>query len=253
MALVPELQDHGCSLRGNVICKYITGEVVRCADCEYKKLTDNGRMNVAIDFYKKENVLDDYPIVSPEGEQCELCRGAVKNKATTKAYAKITNKKLDVKRDLAGSGGAINGGELDIIVPACTPCLKNFKKVRLYSYAIIVLVILMVSAITIAMNLAYPLDSNIASMFIFLVSATLGVGAYIGLMKLLSISMAKKTFLNVFDLPKLRGFKQRGWYVRRGGSIMPTLYAIPPQPMVDPLRPEENEQPGRKRAREEKA
>ncbi len=255
MALVPELQDHGCSLRGNVICKYVKGEVVRCADCEYKKLTDNGRMHVAVDYYKAENVLDNYPLVDPEGEDCALCRRSVKNKATTKAYSKITNKKLDVRRDVVGSGGSINGGEIDIIAPACQSCMKNLKKMKLYHYGIIALAAIAVCAATVAINLSFPASSSVMSMFSFVVCVTLGVGLYIGSMHLLGKAMSNKTYLYVFDLPALRGFKQKGWYTRRGSNTLPTIYDKPPLVLIDPLRPEESipQKQSHRRAREEKA
>ena len=254
MALVPELQDHGCSLRGSVICKYIKGEVVRCADCEYKKLTDNGRMHVAIDFYKAENVLDDYPLVDPDGEDCALCKSA-KNKATTKAYSKITNKKLDVKRDLAGSGGSINGGEIDIVMPACDSCMKNLKKMKLYHAGVLTLAVVLAGAATVAVNLSFPDNSSVMSMFSFIICVTLGFGLYLGLMRLLAKAMSNKTYLYAFDLPALRGFKQKGWYARRGGNILPTIYDKPPFVLIDPLKPEESmpTKQGRKRTNEERA
>lgn len=235
MALIRELQDHGCALRGSKICKYIKGDVTRCAACEYKPMTDEQIEQVVADFYMSENLLDGYPIVTSEEGQCGLCRGANKNPATTKAYAKITNKALDVKRDLAGTGGRINGGEIDIEVPACKACMKNIKKVRLLHYSLLVLIAILVCYAIFALNMAYPTSSRVVSMFIFFGCSAAGVGMYLALMRVFSSAIARKTYVNALDLPVFKGFKQKGWYVRKGGRVLPTLYNRPPMATVDEL------------------
>ena len=35
MALVRELEDHGCDLKASILCKYTKQEVQRCNACEY--------------------------------------------------------------------------------------------------------------------------------------------------------------------------------------------------------------------------
>ncbi len=236
MALIRELEDHGCSLRGSVVCKYIKGDVTRCAACEYKKATDEQRMQVAIDYYIGEDLLECYPIAITDDEAtCALCRGQ-KNPATTKAYAKITNKALDVKRDVAGSGGRINGGEIDVEVPACEDCMKNIKKVRRFNNLIIAVIVVTIGAAVYAINATYEMQSSIATMFMFLGCCVAGTGLYFLSMRALVLAISKRTCVQVLDLPALRGFKQKGWYVRRSGMVMPTLHRDPPMSVVDELK-----------------
>lgn len=256
MALVRELQDHGCSLRGSVICKFIKGDVTRCAACEYKKMTDEQRTQVAVDYYIAEELLECYPItVAADDTICELCRGGKKNPATTKAYAKITNKALDVKRDLAGSGGRINGGEIDIEVPACKACMKNIRKIKLFHYAVIAVIIALIGTATYAMNVVYPTSGGLLSMFEFLGCCVVGIGMYVLAMRGIKAAVGKKTYVHVLDLPALRGFKQKGWYVRRAGRVLPTLHRDPPVSVVDELKIDEQEKAykdARKRKRMER-
>ena len=114
MALVRELEDHGCDLKASILCKYTKQEVQRCNACEYKSMTDEERKQIVIDHYLNEGLLDAYPIeVGNEEGDCALCRKKAR-KATTQTYAKITNKCMDVRKDLAGSGEKINGGEIAI-------------------------------------------------------------------------------------------------------------------------------------------
>jgi hypothetical protein len=233
MALVRELEDHGCTLRGSVVCRYIKGDVTRCVACEYKTATDEVRTQAAADHYIAEGLLEGYPIVVAEDASvCALCRG-VKNPATTRAYAKITNKAMDVKRDLAGSGGSINGGELDIEAPACQPCLKRISMMRAVHYALIAAIVLIIGAGVFALNMVYPMDSGVASMFVFFGCAVAGVGMYIAFMRIFTAAIQRKTVLNVLDLPALRGFRQKGWYVRGANRMLPTLHSYPPAPLVD--------------------
>ncbi|MFR4008507.1 MAG: hypothetical protein ACLT0Y_03890 [Christensenellales bacterium] len=87
MALVRELEDHGCDLKASVICKYTKQEVQRCNACEYKSLTDEQRKQVVIDYYLEQGLLDEYPIdLKNEEGTCALCRKNA-NKAATQTYA----------------------------------------------------------------------------------------------------------------------------------------------------------------------
>jgi len=236
MALIRELQDHGCALRGSKICKYIKGDVTRCAACEYKAMGEEEIMQVASDFYISEGLMEGYPIVTSDEDKCGLCRGANKNKATAKAYAKITNKVLDVKRDLAGTGGRINGGEIDIEVPACKSCMKNLSKIKIAHYTLLVLITILAFYAIFALNLMYPTSSRVVSMFIFFGCCASGVGMYLALMRIFSSAIANKSYVNVLDLPALKGFKQKGFYVRKGGKVLPTLHHKPPFATVDELQ-----------------
>ena len=68
MALVRELEDHGCDLKASILCKYTKQEVQRCNACEYKSMTDEERKQIVIDHYLNEGLLDAYPIeVGNEG------------------------------------------------------------------------------------------------------------------------------------------------------------------------------------------
>ena len=49
MALVRELEDHGCDLKASILCKYTKQEVQRCNACEYKSMTDEERKQIVID------------------------------------------------------------------------------------------------------------------------------------------------------------------------------------------------------------
>ena len=40
MALVRELEDHGCDLKASILCKYTKQAVQRGHACEYKSMTD---------------------------------------------------------------------------------------------------------------------------------------------------------------------------------------------------------------------
>lgn len=234
MALIRELQDHGCSLRGSVICKYIKGDVTRCAACEYKKMTDEQIMQVAADYYIDEDLMDCYPINIAEDERvCALCRGKQKNAATTKAYAKITNKALDVRRDMVGSGGRINGGEIDVEAPACKACMKNIRKLRRFHYLTITAIIILICAAALGINMTYSLGGGLVSMFVFAGFCVIGVGVYLLVMRGIKSAIGQKTCVSVLDLPALRGFKQKGWYVRRAGMVLPTLHSDPPVSVVD--------------------
>ena len=113
MALVRELEDHGCDLKASVICKYTKQEVQRCNACEYKSLTDEQRKQVVIDYYLEQGLLDEYPIdLKNEEGTCALCRKNA-NKATTQTYAKITNKCMDVRKDLT-AGRKSTAGKLPL-------------------------------------------------------------------------------------------------------------------------------------------
>ena len=48
MALVRELEDHGCDLKASILCKYTKQEVQRCNACEYKSMTDEERKQIVI-------------------------------------------------------------------------------------------------------------------------------------------------------------------------------------------------------------
>ena len=67
MALVRELEDHGCDLKASILCKYTKQEVQRCNACEYKSMTDEERKQIVIDHYLNEGLLDAYPIEVRKG------------------------------------------------------------------------------------------------------------------------------------------------------------------------------------------
>jgi hypothetical protein len=234
MALIRELEDNGCSLRGSAVCKLIKSDVTRCVACEYQKASDQTRTQVAVKHYLDEGTLVSHPVVITEDPSvCALCRGESKNPATTKAYAKITNKSMDVKRDLAGSGGTINGGEIDIEAPACKPCMQNIAKLRMYHYTFLWVAVILACLSIVAINLMFSIVSSPAAMMVFFGCVVGAAGLYYLGITAVRKAIEKKTCIQVLDLPALKGFGGKGWYVRNANRLLPTLHRDPPVAFVD--------------------
>ena len=234
MALVRELEENGCSLRASVVCKYIKGEVQRCVACEYKNYTDEQRTEVVINHYLDEHLMEAYPFeTQPEAGKCGLCAKQKSNAATTTAYAKITNRCMDVKRDMVGSGDRINGGEIDVEVPACEDCMQNLKRARRSSRIDVVACALLVCAATLLINLARPPLEGVFPMITFFVCAGAGWMLYRVLQRARMHKLGQQTHLHALDLPVFAGFRKNGWYVRNESAFAPSFYDKPPAAIVD--------------------
>lgn len=234
MALVRELEDNGCSLRASVVCKYIRGEVQRCVACEYKNYTDEQRTEVVINHYLDEHLMEAYPFeTQPAPGKCGLCAKKTPNDATTTAYAKITNKCMDVKRDMVGSGDRINGGEIDVEVPACQTCMQNLKKAKRANLITVIGCSLLVCAGTLVINLSMPTLEGIFPMITFFVCAGAGWMLYRVLQRARIQKLGQQTHLHALDLPVFVGFRKNGWYVRGESPFAPSFHDKPPAAIVD--------------------
>ena len=236
MALVRELEDHGCELKASIICKYTKQEVQRCNACEYKTMTEEERKQIVIDHYLNEGLLDAYPIeVGNEEGDCALCRKNAR-KATTQTYAKITNKCMDVRKDLAGSGEKINGGEIAIEIPTCETCKQNIRKAKWLRKLMMVVCVILAFAATAIINISIPKTGEQAGFIAFAVFAAcclLGFGVYYLSVRAILNKISKETRIQVFDLTALAPLKEKEWYVRGMNWLKATIYAEMPEDLVD--------------------
>ena len=237
MALVRELEDHGCDLKASIICKYTKQEVQRCNACEYKSLTDEQRKQVVIDYYLEQGLLDEYPIdLKNEEGTCALCRKNA-NKATTQTYAKITNKCMDVRKDLVDSGEKINGGEIGIEIPTCQACKENVRKAKWIRKAWMVVCVILVFVATALINISMPKGEGVSggmmSFGIFAACCLVSFGVYYIGVKAILKNIGSKTYLQILDIPALAKLKDKDWYVRGMNWMKATIFAEMPEDLVD--------------------
>ena len=236
MALVRELEDHGCDLKASILCKYTKQEVQRCNACEYKSMTDEERKQIVIDHYLNEGLLDAYPIeVGNEEGDCALCRKKAR-KATTQTYAKITNKCMDVRKDLAGSGEKINGGEIAIEIPTCQACKQNIRKTKWLRSLMMVVCVILAFAATAIINISVPQSpdhTGFIPLTVFAGCCLASFGIYYVSVKAILNKIGQQTRVQVFDLPALAPIKDKDWYVRGMNWLKATIYAEMPEDLVD--------------------
>ncbi|MBQ6692581.1 MAG: hypothetical protein IJN00_04525, partial [Clostridia bacterium] len=208
------------------------------------------------DYYVREGLMEEYPIRVMEDEHvCALCKGATPNSATGVAYAKIANQAMDVKRDLAGTGGRINGGVIEVKAPACEHCLENLAKCEKTSKRTLVIFSVLTVLVSFAVSTLMNLQGGLTGLAILGASAALGFGGYMITNRSLQNRINSETVTDVMDLPALKGFKEKKWYVRGTSRFKPTLHAEPPMFIYDerdPVAVQQAEQARRKRREEEK-
>lgn len=238
MALVRELEDHGCDLKASVLCKYTKQEVQRCNACEYKKMTDEQRKQLVIDHYLAEGLLETYPVEAGNEEgDCALCRKAAR-KATATTYAKIANKCMDVRKDLAGSGDKINGGEIPVEIPTCQKCKENVRKAKWSRKLLMVGSVVLTFALTALINILVlsggaGAQTGFLPLAVFAGSCVVGFGVYYLGVKAILKNIAKQTHLQVFDIPALKPLQEKEWYVRGTNWLKATIYPEMPDDLVD--------------------
>ncbi len=236
MALVQELESNGCELKASPLCKYIKREVQRCQACEFKAMSKEERKQQVVEYYQSLDLLKEYPIPVSEQGKCALCRKDSRE-ATTQTYAKITNKIMDVKKDLAGSGEKINGGEIELAFPTCQRCQENIRKVHFQRKMMAVLSVIFVVATTGLINVTITptiqATGTLVPMLVFFACCVAGSGLYYLLTKN-SLSFTRKTtHIQALDLPALAEMKKQGWYVRGNNWLKATIYPQMPEDLVE--------------------
>ena len=228
------LEQYGCAFKGSPICRYVRGEVRHCNECEIGSLKRKERVQMAVEYYQEQGVLNEYPVHIGEEGTCALCRGEQRNEATTKAYAKIANHCLDGKRVTTGVGNLVNGGEIDIEAPACEKCMKNIQKASRGDTVILTLIVLAAVALAFCLNaFVVKAKTGVLPMLVTIGVALLAFGCFTLLHRANHKRIEKRTCLQVLDLPGLEDWAAKGWYVRTENTNKPTLHTSRPKAHAD--------------------
>lgn len=221
MALVEELAKHGCRLAASPICKYCTGEVAKCAACEYSSMPSRKLEGVLVEWYQQQRLLEEYPFPFEE-DRCGLCK-TTPNPASTTAHAVITNKEMNVYKDRVGTDVDFNHGQLSVDVPCCEECKQRIQSMKTKHKIAIALGFLVGALLLIGINFSTPEMDTALRFCVFVMSVVLGFGTYLGVSKLFWSQASSLTTLDVFDLKPVNPIKDRRWFLVGKQPFIPSF------------------------------
>ncbi|MBS7306868.1 MAG: hypothetical protein KIG43_02175 [Eubacteriales bacterium] len=220
-----------CELNGTRLCQELN--MSSCGDCPLSGMKGYERKRIAADILA---ILDMMPENGMRdlftGDKCVFCKNDEPNDKTGYALSDIGHMRPEGEerpklfKSLLGLSSRA-GYMLPAQMGICSRCKRNLNMIG--SLPLLILCIFIaVPVLLIGVKDIRESLAAVSSFFpfaIFLISVAIGVALYFVSKKLLISHLSKQTYLNIFDIPRLKAMGEDGWFELSKGRD-PDTYVV---------------------------